>query len=163
MLFFYVPYLIRQLSVMVVSAAFVSEYDLNYYINAHVYIESVALLYLLVLYYYTDKVLSFVVLLFDCVSEELNYFPSYFRIISRFQCLFFKTPTKCLKKKAISQLPKVEDLITIYMICYTLDLASFISLWLSRHSYFLKICGKHLTYFYLNIIFQTIQTSVGKK
>lgn len=93
--------------------------------------ECVALLYLLVLCYDTDKGVSFVILLFDCVSEELKYFPGYFRIISRFPCLFFEPPVECRRKKAISQLPKTEDLITIYMVCYTSDLASFIGLCLA--------------------------------
>jgi len=39
--------------------------------------------------------------------------------VSGFQCLLLEIPTECLKKRAISQLPKIEDLITIYTVCCT--------------------------------------------
>lgn len=38
---------------------------------------------------------------------------------SGFQCLLLEILTECLKKEAISQLQKIEDLIAIYMVCYT--------------------------------------------
>lgn len=59
---------------------------------------------------YSIKGLSVLILLFDSVNKELEHFLNISLKISRFWCLLFEIPTECLKKEAISQLPKIEEL-----------------------------------------------------